>query len=74
MAHVLMVGAGAHGLRRPGPGEEFWQYRPAQPGEPARAIDWRRSARSDALRAELTATKAAERAALRATTDTPFYG
>ena len=33
-----------------------------------------RSARSDALRAELTATKAAERAALRATTDTPFYG
>lgn len=38
---------GAHGLRRAGTGEEFWQYRPAQPGESAAAIDWRRSARSD---------------------------
>lgn len=45
---AAVVAPGAHGLRRPGPGEEFWQYRPAQPGEPARAIDWRRSARSDA--------------------------
>ena len=45
---AAVVSPGAHGLRRAGPGEEFWQYRPAQPGEPARAIDWRRSARSDA--------------------------
>ena len=29
-------------------GDEFWQYRPAMPGDEARAIDWRRSARSDA--------------------------
>lgn len=38
---------GSHGLRRAGAGEEFWQYRPAQSGESAAAIDWRRSARSD---------------------------
>ena len=39
--------AGAHGKRRAGPGEDFWQYRPATPGDSARSIDWRRSARSD---------------------------
>ncbi|TDQ57485.1 DUF58 domain-containing protein [Phaeovulum veldkampii] len=42
------VQMGGHGRRRAGPGEEFWQYRPAQPGDAARMIDWRRSARSDA--------------------------
>nr|WP_154337502.1 DUF58 domain-containing protein [Paracoccus sp. S-4012] len=41
------VRPGAHGLRRPGPGEEFWQYRPAAATDDARAVDWRRSARSD---------------------------
>lgn len=40
--------AGAHGQRRAGQGEAFWQYRPAAAGDPAAAIDWRRSARSDA--------------------------
>ena len=40
--------AGAHGQRRAGQGEAFWQYRPAAAGDPATAIDWRRSARSDA--------------------------
>ncbi|MEM9724087.1 MAG: DUF58 domain-containing protein [Pseudomonadota bacterium] len=40
---------GAHGRRRPGPGETFWQYRRASPGDPLSAVDWRRSARSDAL-------------------------
>ncbi|MDG6094429.1 DUF58 domain-containing protein [Acetobacter sp. AN02] len=39
--------AGLHGQRRSGQGESFWQYRPAQPGEPANRIDWRQSARSD---------------------------
>ena len=39
------VSAGAHGLRRPGPGYDFWQFRLYRPGDPARAIDWRRSAR-----------------------------
>ncbi|MBD3786127.1 MAG: DUF58 domain-containing protein [Sphingomonadales bacterium] len=39
---------GGHGRRRAGPGEEFWQYRPAHSGDEARLVDWRRSARSDA--------------------------
>lgn len=39
--------AGAHGQRRAGMGEDFWQYRPAGQGDTARSIDWRRSARSD---------------------------
>lgn len=41
------VVAGVHGRRRSGPGETFWQYRQAMPGDPMTAIDWRRSARSD---------------------------
>jgi uncharacterized protein (DUF58 family) len=39
---------GAHGRRRTGAGDEFWQYRPAQAGDAAAAIDWRRSAKTDA--------------------------
>lgn len=42
------VTLGEHGRRRAGLGDTFWQYRPAQPMDPARSIDWRRSARSDA--------------------------
>ncbi|WP_245528477.1 DUF58 domain-containing protein [Gluconobacter morbifer] len=38
--------AGVHGRRRTGSGEDFWQFRPYHPGEPATAIDWRQSARS----------------------------
>lgn len=38
---------GDHGRRRAGTGDSFWQYRPAQAGDSARSIDWRRSARSD---------------------------
>ena len=41
------VHPGAHGRRRAGVGDEFWQYRPAMPFDEARSIDWRRSARSD---------------------------
>lgn len=43
------VAAGVHGRRRAGPGETFWQYRQAMPGDPATAIDWRRSGRSDLM-------------------------
>ncbi len=38
---------GVHGRRRAGTGDEFWQYRPSIPGDSLRAIDWRRSARTD---------------------------
>ena len=44
---AAMVAPGAHGLRRAGSGEDFWQYRPASDGDTAASIDWRRSARSD---------------------------
>ncbi|UWQ19416.1 DUF58 domain-containing protein [Jannaschia sp. M317] len=43
-ATVLM---GDHGRKRSGPGDAFWQYRTAQPGDARRAIDWRASARGD---------------------------
>lgn len=38
---------GAHGRRRAGMGDDFWQYRPAQSGDSRRMIDHRRSARGD---------------------------
>lgn len=38
---------GDHGRRRAGLGDDFWQYRPAQPGDSRRMIDHRRSARGD---------------------------
>ncbi|WP_299355527.1 DUF58 domain-containing protein [uncultured Shimia sp.] len=38
---------GEHGRRRAGLGDDFWQYRPVQPGDSRRLIDWRRSAKSD---------------------------
>jgi len=43
------VAYGAHGRRRAGAGETFWQYRPFATGESAARIDWRRSARGDHL-------------------------
>jgi uncharacterized protein (DUF58 family) len=45
-ANVML---GMHGRRHPGPGESFWQFRPYVMGEPARQIDWRRSAHDDHL-------------------------
>jgi uncharacterized protein (DUF58 family) len=38
---------GDHGRRRSGMGDNFWQYRPAQPGDSRRMIDHRRSAMGD---------------------------
>lgn len=39
---------GEHGRRRAGMGDDFWQYRPLQPGDTRQMVDWRRSGRSDA--------------------------
>src|SRR5918997_6856944 len=47
IAANLMLGV--HGRRHAGPGETFWQFRPYVLGEPARQIDWRRSARDHHL-------------------------
>ncbi|OYU78362.1 MAG: DUF58 domain-containing protein [Alphaproteobacteria bacterium PA3] len=46
-AASLMLGA--HGRRRAGMGEAFWQHREHLDGETMRQVDWRRSARSDRL-------------------------
>lgn len=43
------VAAGIHGRKRSGSGEQFWQYRRVQPGDPASLIDWRASARTPHL-------------------------
>ncbi|WP_026380935.1 DUF58 domain-containing protein [Afifella pfennigii] len=50
-AHRVAANAmfGFHGRRRPGAGETFWQFRSYQMGEPAKRIDWRRSARDHHL-------------------------
>ena len=43
------VAHGAHGRRRPGAGETFWEYRPHRSEDGAGLVDWRRSARGDQL-------------------------
>lgn len=55
---------GAHGRRRAGMGDEFWQFRAAIPGDGARLIDWRRSARSDAHFVRQTEWQAAQSVSL----------
>ena len=40
------LAAGAHGRRRAGSGETFWQYRDYAHGDAASLIDWRQSARA----------------------------
>ncbi len=40
---------GAHGRRRVGRGDTFWQFRRYQPGDAATSIDWRQSARSQKM-------------------------
>ncbi|MDF7673924.1 DUF58 domain-containing protein [Acetobacteraceae bacterium ESL0709] len=43
---AVMLQPGRHGQRRYGTGEDFWQFRPYNPPEPASLIDWKQSARS----------------------------
>src|SRR3954468_15807650 len=40
---------GVHGRRRVGQGEAFWQFRRYQPGDSTSRIDWRQSARGQAV-------------------------
>jgi uncharacterized protein (DUF58 family) len=41
--------SGAFGRKRPGPGDDFWQFRHSQPGDSLTHIDWRQSGKSDHL-------------------------
>jgi len=43
------VQSGAHGRKRAGAGEAFWQFRDHQPFESASSIDWRQSAKRGRL-------------------------
>ena len=54
------VAQGVHGRRRVGSGETFWQFRRYRPGDPAAAIDWRQSARSQRLFVRETEWEAAQ--------------
>jgi uncharacterized protein (DUF58 family) len=47
IADTIVIGV--HGRRKSGAGEDFWQYRPYSPGDPATGIDWRKSGRSDRI-------------------------
>ena len=44
-----IIGQGMHGRRQAGQGEQFYEFRRYQNGEPAARIDWRRSARQQRL-------------------------
>lgn len=57
---AMTIAQGVHGRRRVGQGETFWQYRPYAVGDAARDVDWRRSARSDALFVRETEWEAAQ--------------
>jgi uncharacterized protein (DUF58 family) len=54
------VEQGVHGRRRVGQGETFWQYRRYVPGDSARMVDWRRSARGDLVFVRETEWEAAQ--------------
>ena len=54
------LAAGRHPQRRAGWGDTFWQYRPAQPGEPVSRIDWRQSARTARAHVRETEAEAAQ--------------
>lgn len=54
------IAHGVHGRRRVGLGETFWQFRRYQPGDPVRMIDWRQSAKTQAVFVRETEWEAAQ--------------
>jgi uncharacterized protein (DUF58 family) len=59
------VAAGEHGRRRPGVGDDFWQFRPFTAGvDTQKSVDWRRSARADQLYVRTFEWKTAQSLAL----------
>ena len=46
---AMTVAQGVHGRRRVGTGESFWQFRRYQPGDGVQRIDWRQTAKSQAV-------------------------
>jgi uncharacterized protein (DUF58 family) len=54
------VAQGVHGRRRVGQGETFWQFRRYEPGDPTTAIDWRQTAKSQAVFVRETEWEAAQ--------------
>lgn len=54
------VAQGVHGRRRVGQGETFWQFRRYQPGDAVTAIDWRQTAKSQAVFVRETEWEAAQ--------------
>lgn len=51
---------GAHGRRRAGHGDAFWQFRPYVAGDAAARVDWRQSAKADRLFVRETEWEAAQ--------------
>jgi len=54
------VAQGVHGRRRVGQGETFWQFRRYETGDPTTAIDWRQTAKSQAVFVRETEWEAAQ--------------
>ena len=55
-----IVSQGVHGRRRVGQGETFWQFRRYEYGDSVQLIDWRQSAKSDAVYVRETEWEAAQ--------------
>lgn len=58
VAHSFMKGV--HGRRRVGMGDAFWQFRPYQPGDETRGIDWRQTGKRDQIFIRQTEWEAAQ--------------
>ncbi len=57
---AMSVSQGVHGRRRVGIGETFWQFRRYQPGDAVTQVDWRQTAKGDAVFVRETEWEAAQ--------------